>query len=74
MYTGKLIWKLKKDGWEAQSVDLFARTAFFATLHQGGLVEPLYRLHAARLKLLLSSNRDWGLLSRYFKLQTLVVH
>ncbi|CAD7697354.1 unnamed protein product [Ostreobium quekettii] len=65
LYVGKLTWKLKEEGWENKSMDIFAQTAMFATVHGGGLVEPIYRLHATRLKLLLAGNRDWGMLTRY---------
>lgn len=36
----------------ADFLRFFARSSHLASLHAGGLLEPLYALHAARLKLL----------------------
>ena len=52
-YRGKLA---AKRGAQAQEVlHLLAEACLLATAHKGGQTEPLYRLHASRLKLLLGS-------------------
>lgn len=64
-YMGKLVWKLKEDGYAEKALDLFAQANQFADLHEGGLIDPLYKLHSTRLKLLNGGCTDWALLTRY---------
>ncbi|GMH32855.1 hypothetical protein BSKO_00689 [Bryopsis sp. KO-2023] len=65
LYLGRMIWKLKNPGYEEKVMDLFAEAAHLASLHEGGLVDPIYKLHSTRLKLLMRGCRDWKLLTKY---------
>ena len=62
----KLAKMLKKSG-GADKLVLWhlGKACCLAKLHNRGLIEPLYQLHALRLKLLLSSSPDLDLLGRY---------
>ena len=51
-YRGKLAAKMGASSNEV--LHLLARACHDAAKHRGGLTEPLYRLHATRLKLLLA--------------------
>eukprot|EP00873_Tetraselmis_striata_P018310 jgi/Tetstr1/438574/TSEL_027125.t1 len=57
-YQGKILAKFgaKPD----EYLHLMARGCRMATVYSGGLLEPLYRLHASRLKLILQDGGDWA--------------
>ena len=62
-YQGKLAAKL---GYAPANVlHLMAQACHKADTHEGGLTEPLYRLHATRLKLLLGPNPPLGAIAGY---------
>lgn len=56
----------RKDGAsDARAMWHLAKACCLARLHAGGQIEPVYQLHALRLKLLQQPNPDLTLLSRY---------
>lgn len=61
---GKMTWKLKEDGYAEKAMDYFAHSVHLANLHEGGLVDPIHKLHSIRLKLLIRGCTDWSILTK----------
>lgn len=61
---GKMIWKLKGDSYAEEAMDYFAHSVHLANLHEGGLVDPIHKLHSVRLKLLIGGCTKWALLTK----------
>lgn len=55
----------KSGGADEQVLWHLAKACCLAKLHNKGLIEPMYQLHALRLKLLLSNSPDLDVLGRY---------
>ena len=60
---GKLVWKMKEKGWEKESLWCFSESVKAAIRDAGGQLDPLCKLHASRLKLLLMGFNDWTVLA-----------
>lgn len=58
-YLGKTTWKLKGLNWEQETLLHFSKAHEIAQKTEGGLIEPFYKLHCTRLKLLLNGYKDW---------------
>lgn len=63
-HLGKFVWKLKAPGWQRMALENFSRSVE-ASIEEGGLLDPLYKLHASRLKLVLSEWSDWDVLTQH---------
>eukprot|EP00210_Caulerpa_lentillifera_P001717 g1650.t1 len=64
-YLGNITRKLKGAHWEQETLGHFSKAHEAAQKSDGGLIEPFYKLHCSRLKLLLAGSTDWPLLIEF---------